>query len=128
MHTNLGLDVLLSTIRYYAGREPWKTIIVKFRQKYIEGISEVPISNKRWRMERLHELYQQVKGKPGLDIMTKNKIQMLVTILERAQTEVDPSKKGQLIDQFNQQVNVVFSAPDGQRLGMDGLRPAPGTT
>src|SRR3990167_3740302 len=90
-------------IRRLSKKEPWKTAIQTFRQAYVESVAEIPIANRRWRMEKLQELFEIVKERKFGALPLQKKVDTLLKILQQAHMETDGSKKGSLVEQFNQQ-------------------------
>lgn len=122
-----GLIVSVTSLLHYRETEPWKTIIHRFKTKYLEGVIHVPIANKRWRVERLQDIFEEVRGKMFLTKDERGKYQILLQTLEQVHQEVNPHKRETFLESFQQQFNVIFSGNSGERLGLDGLRSAPGS-
>lgn len=126
MEKKYGIVISPHHIKNIARVKPWRDIVVEFRKQYMEGIQEIAIANHRWRIEEMERLYNFVKSQDGLTFAEQQRVNTLLKILDQVQSELDPGKKGKLIEQFNQQIAVVFQTGDGGRLGVDGLRSPPG--
>lgn len=82
--------------RYKQGKE-WQLVMDRMRSQYIAGILEVPIANKRWRIEEYAELYDALKELGEHSQAAK--------ILSMVQDEME-EKKGSVQNIFMTQVNV----------------------
>lgn len=47
----------------YSRTEKWKPIIEKFREEYYKNVTEVPLANKRKRLDELQDLYERAIDK-----------------------------------------------------------------
>ena len=84
-------------IASYKKSKEWALVIDRMRQEYIAGIMEVPIANKRWRLEEYEGLYHALKE---LDEHSK-----AAAILDLVRGEME-EKKGSINNLYLTQVNV----------------------
>ena len=77
-------DLAYMSIKWYLENSKWRGVIDCLRTKYVTGFMEVPIANKRVRLERCEELYQKA-AKAG-------KLSLARQALSTAQDEVEGPK------------------------------------
>ncbi len=88
-----GITITETTARWYLLSKKWSAIIQGMREKWVVGVLEIPISQKRVRMERLEVLYQQAKS--------KGQISTAKEILKAAKEEIEGTKSGDINIQMN---------------------------
>src|SRR3990167_8294514 len=58
-----GRNITYLAIAWYKGSEKWKPIIERFREEYMTKLTEVPLFNKKKRLEELQAQYDFYKEK-----------------------------------------------------------------
>lgn len=91
---------------HYKNSPKWIPIIQKLRDEYTAGILEVPISNKRKRLEMLETCYSDLEELVAVSVKDKVSVfQTKVKILQAANNEIEgktDSHQNFYITQFNQ--------------------------
>lgn len=93
----LGKTINLTAIKYYKESSKWKPIVNKFRDEYTKGIMEVPIANKRVRLEALQDMFEAHKEEGDL--------KQAQAVLKDAREELDGGAKFGNTNVFMTQVN-----------------------
>ena len=89
-----GISVQITSINYYEKKAEWKNVVEKFRREYLAQIMQVPISQKRHRLQKLDdELY----GIESCDKRFKfrddrDRFDRMLKVLDQARLEMEPSK------------------------------------
>lgn len=60
---NFGKDLVERSIAQYNTSDKWKPVIQKFREDYTKNIFDVPLANKRKRLDELQKQYEYYKYK-----------------------------------------------------------------
>ena len=101
-----GRSIQLTSINYYRQKPEWRHLIEKFRRDYLNGIMDVPISQKRVRLEKLDRLIYNLDNHPEKFELTGREIfDRIITVLEKSRLEMEPSKGDTFninMAQFNQ--------------------------
>lgn len=59
---NFRQSISATTYSYYKSNEKWQPVIRKERDKFNQAIAEIPLANKRKRVEELVDLFQTAKN------------------------------------------------------------------
>lgn len=86
-----------NSIRLYLNSQKWKPLIQKFRDEYTRGIMEVPIANKRVRLEELQSMFEKYKD--------GGRLRLAQAVLKDAREELDGSRKFGDTNVYMTQVN-----------------------
>ena len=92
LETERGKSVSQPNIHHIIHTLKWKPVIERMRLQYTQGIMEVPISNKRKRMERLDHCYEKA--------FEDGNIRSAIAAIDSAREEMEPRH-----DNFNLQLN-----------------------
>lgn len=92
-----NLELSEMVIYQYKKRKEWALVIDRMRTEYVAGIMEVPIANKRWRMEQYEDIYHLLR-EAGKDAKAAE-------ILNLARQEME-EKKGNIQNLYMTQINV----------------------
>ena len=103
-----GKDLAYMSIKWYLENSKWKGVIDCLRSKYAAGYMEVPIANKRVRLERYEKIHQEAK-KAG-------KQHTALEALKAAQNEVEGPKFN--ATQINYNSSPFQSMPDEELLAV----------
>jgi hypothetical protein len=88
-----GVTITETAARWYLMSRKWAPIIQDMREKWVVGVLEIPISQKRVRMERLENLYQKA--------LAARQISTAKEILKAAKEEIEGTKSGDINIQMN---------------------------
>ena len=81
-----SVSLSIGTIHFYKHSPKWHGMIEKMRDKYASSVMEIPISQKRVRLERLESLYKIAAH--------KNNVSGAREILRAAKEEIEGAKSG----------------------------------
>jgi len=84
-----GIKFAVTTIYHYQRNPKWVPVIDRFRTQYVAGVMQVPIANKRIRLEKLEKLMGEL-DESKLNIVEK--IKKTVLLLSEARQEMDQAK------------------------------------
>jgi len=93
----IGKTLNMSAIRHYKESDKWRPIVNRFREEYTKGVMEVPIANKRKRLEELQDMFEKHKE--------DGKLRLAQAVLKDAKEELDGSKKFGDTNVYMTQVN-----------------------
>jgi len=85
-----GVKVDISNIQWYRNRKNYANLVNKIREEYLGGLLNVPIAQKRIRLERLEQKYH---GADKIEELEK-RMDYQLRCLERAREEVEGPKRG----------------------------------
>lgn len=88
-----GITITETTARWYLMSKKWFPIIQQMREKWVVGVLEIPISQKRVRLERLEDLYRKA--------ISARQISTAKEVLRAAKEEIEGTKSGDINIQMN---------------------------
>ena len=88
-----GVTITETTARWYLLSKKWSAIIQQMREKWVVGVLEIPISQKRVRLERLEDLYKKA--------ISARQISTAKEVLRAAKEEIEGTKSGDINIQMN---------------------------
>lgn len=91
--TDYNIKIGPDTVKHYSHSKKWADTIQKFRDNYVGHIMDIPIAQKRVRLERFEQLYRMA--------LAKGSISAAREILKCAKDELEGAKEGDINIQMN---------------------------
>ncbi len=95
-----GKNMNHQSITYYFKADRWQPIIQRFREVYLSGVMDIPIANKKVRLERLEEVYESTDNDPNIAGIDRRRQKL--DVLRNAREEMD--ERTQVSNTFNTQI------------------------
>ena len=86
MHREYAINLNMQVVKSLRDTRKWQPIIARFRKDWLQEVNNVPLANRRVRLEYYQEIFEKS--------MEKNKFSVAMSALNSAREEMDERKLG----------------------------------
>ena len=111
---NFNKTLSSAAVYQYKRSKQWQPIIKKYRKQYNDAILDVPIANKRKRLDELQDIYDEFKS--------KKKLANAQVVLRDAREELEPRSRFGDTYNFSQVNQTLYASMSDEELEQERLK------